>query len=219
MLVGLCCLALVLSNVLNLRALPSAASLTPVAPATSTPPPSPTPTPPPTASPVPTRPPTPSPPPSPTPTATPACPAVGGPFAALWRQHQNRLGCAVNPAHTSWMAWQRFERGQMFWREDNDRIAVLYSTGSWTLYRDIWVEGEPEYSCLDVAPGQCPPTPKRGFGKIWCTYAVVRQGLGWALECERGFHGTVQDFDRGTILQTDTQETYLMFNDGSWLRP
>lgn len=220
-LMGLCCLALVLGNVVNLRALPFVASPTPTATSTLTPTPSPlpTPTPLPTVPPVPTQPPTATLPRRPTPTATPACPAVGGPFAALWNRYQDRLGCAVNDAHTSWMAWQRFERGQMFWREDNDRIAVLYYTGSWTLYRDIWVEGEPEYSCTDIAPTQCPPTPKRGFGKIWCTYATVRQGLGWAVECERGFHGTVQDFDRGTILRTDTQETYLMFSDGSWIRP
>ena len=112
-----------------------------------------------------------------------------------------------------------FERGQMFWREDNDRIAILYGNGSWALYRDIWNEGDPEYSCPEIAPSQCPPTPRRGFGKIWCTYDAVRQGLGWATDYERGFHGTVQDFDRGTILRTDSNETYVMFSDDSWIRP
>ncbi|MFN3763455.1 MAG: hypothetical protein ACK4WK_09690, partial [Anaerolineae bacterium] len=148
-----------------------------------------------------------------------ACPAVGGPFAALWQQYQDRLGCAVNNAHTTWMAQEHFEWGQMFWREDTDRIAVLYGNGSWALYRDIWNEGDPEYSCPEIAPSQCPPTPRRGFGKIWCTYPAVRQGLGRATDYERGFHGTVQDFDRGSILRTDTGETVVMFGDGSWTGP
>ncbi|MGB9776251.1 MAG: hypothetical protein ACPL7C_06825, partial [Anaerolineae bacterium] len=194
-----------------------------------TPSPTPTPTPPPTPTPTPTPPPTPIPPPMPTPTSTPpptpmptptpVCPSVGGPFAALWESYQDRLGCALNTAHTSWMAQEHFEGGQMVWREDTDRILVLYDTGSWALYRDIWNEGDPEYSCPDIAPSQSPPTPRRGFGKVWCTYAAVRQGLGWATDYERGFHGTVQDFDRGTILRTDTGETSIMFAEGTWIRP
>ncbi len=95
------------------------------------------------------------------------------------------------------MAQEHFEYGQMFWREDNDRITVLYNAGTWALYRDIWNEGDPEYSCPEIAPSQCPPTPRRGFGKIWCTYPAVRQRLGWATNYERGFHGTVQDFEQG----------------------
>jgi len=145
---------------------------------------------------------------------------VSGPFAVLWQQYSDRLGCAVNQVHSSWMAQEHFERGQMFWREDNDRITVIYNNGSWAMYRDIWNEGDPEYSCPDAnTPAQSPPTPRRGFGKIWCTYPAVRQGLGWATDYERGFHGTVQDFDRGTILRTDAGETYILFGDGAWIRP
>jgi len=85
----------------------------------------------------------------------------------------------------------------MFWREDNDRIAVLYNNGSWAWHRDIWNEGDPEYSCPDTnTPAQSPPTPRQGFGKIWCTYPTVRRGLGWATDYKRGFHGAVQGFDR-----------------------
>ncbi len=150
---------------------------------------------------------------------TPTCPPLSGPFAALWQKYSDRLGCATNSAHTSWMAQEHFEGGQMLWREDNYQIAVLYRTGSWALYRDVWNEGDPEYSCPDSAPTQGPPTPRRGFGKIWCTHSAVRQGLGWATDYERGFHGTVQDFDGGTILRTDGGEIYILFQDGNWIQP
>ncbi len=219
LLAGLCCLVLALSRTASTGGLLLLVRATPTAPPTSTRPPTLTPTQPPTATPLPTRNPTPTPIPTPTSTPTPACPTVSGPFAVLWQQYLDRLGCAANNVHTSWMAQEHFERGQMFWREDNDRIVVLYNTGSWALYRDIWVEGDPEYSCPDIAPTQSPPTPRRGFGKIWCTYGAVRQGLGWATDYERGFHGTVQDFSQGTILRTDTGETYILFSDGAWLRP
>jgi serine/threonine protein kinase len=218
LLAGLCCLVLMMSNLVQPGAFSLRASPTPTS--TSTPTRTPTPTASPTATPVPTHTPTATPVPTPTFTPTPSCPPVSGPFAALWQRYPDRLGCAVNQAHSSWMAQEHFERGQMFWREDNDRIAVIYNNGSWALYRDIWNEGDPEYSCPDAnTPAQSPPTPRRGFGKIWCTYPAVRQGLGWATDYERGFHGTVQDFDRGTILRTDAGETYILFGDGAWIRP
>ena len=178
---------------------------TPLPPPTSTPLPPPTSTPLPTATPSPTMPP------------TAACPAVSGPFASIWSSRYTRLGCALNAAHSPLMAQERFEGGMMFWREDTDRIAVLYYDGSWALYQDIWNEGEPEYSCPDIAPSSSPPTPRRGFGKIWCTYSPVRSGLGSALEGERGFYGgTVQDFEYGTIIRTEVGDTYVMYADGRW---
>jgi hypothetical protein len=93
--------------------------------------PEPTPTPLPTPIPFPTSTP------QPTYTPTPPCPTVASPFAALWQAEQTRLGCAVNEAHVSWMAQEYFERGQMFWRKDDDTMIVLYGTGAWEVYADI----------------------------------------------------------------------------------
>ncbi|RLC98925.1 MAG: hypothetical protein DRI77_03940 [Chloroflexi bacterium] len=169
-------------------------------------------TPPPTVTPQPTSTPL------PTETPTPACPAVTGPFASIWQSEQARLGCATGAAHDSWMAQQHFEWGQMFWREDTDNMLAVHNSGIWGSYQDIWHEGDPEYSCSDSAPEESPPTPKRGFGKIWCTYTEVRNGLGWATDGERGFNGTVQDFERGAIIRTDSGETYVLFDDGDWLK-
>jgi serine/threonine protein kinase len=174
--------------------------------------PEPTSTPPPTPIPLPTSTP------QPTHTPTPACPTVTGPFAAIWQAEQTRLGCAANEAHVSWMAQEHFERGQMFWRKDDDVMIVLYNTGAWELYVDSWQESDPQYSCPESAPSETPPTPLRGFGKIWCTYEAVRNGLGWATDYERGFDGTVQDFERGSILRTDGGETYVLYGDGNWAR-
>ena len=118
------------------------------------------------------------------------------------------------------MAQQHFERGQMLWREDTDRILAVHNSWIWGSYQDIWYEGDPDYSCPDNStPMESPPTPKRGFGKIWCTYSEVRAGLGWATDGERGFDGTVQNFERGSILRTDTGDTYVLFDNGTWTQP
>jgi len=156
--------------------------------------------------------------PFPTETPTPACPEVTGPFAHIWQASGDRLGCATGAAHTTWIAHEPFERGQMFWREDTDYIYVLHNTGTWASYRNIWHEGDPVYSCPHSAPSESPPTPLRGFGRIWCTHPEVRDALGWATDYERGLYGTVQDFDRGVVLRIDPGETFALCGDGLWLR-
>ena len=113
------------------------------------------------------------------------------------------------------MGQEDFERGEMLWRKDDDKIYVLYNTGRWERYSDLWREGDPDYSC---GVPESPPTPMRGFGKIWCTYSVVSQGLGNATTVEEGGHGVVQQFNGGWILQTGDGQIYVLFNNGAWKR-
>jgi hypothetical protein len=141
---------------------------------------------------------------------------VTGPFAAIWQAEQDRLGCAINEAHTSWLAEEHFEYGRMFWRKDNDGVLAVHDSGAWGAYQNTWFEGDPTYSCPESTPEESPPTPWRGFGKVWCTHTEVRNGLGWATDAEHGFDGTVQDFEHGAILRTNTGATYVLFGDGAW---
>jgi serine/threonine-protein kinase len=156
--------------------------------------------------------------PTPTPswTPTPACAPVTGPFAALWQELTSRLGCAVNEAHITWVAEQTFEGGHMQWRKDRDSVYALYGTGAWGGYPNSWKEGDPTYSCPTTAPEESPPTPLRGFGKVWCSFPEVRNGLSWATDSERGFDGTVQDFDTGAIVRNDFGVIVVLFGDGTW---
>ena len=161
-----------------------------------------------TFTPVPTRTPT------PTLTPTPSCPPVTGPFADIWQSAKDKFGCATNAAHGSWMAEETFQQGRTLWRQDWEKyVIVLYNSGSWGNYLGDWQEGEPEFSC---GPESSPPTPKRGFGRVWCKYPEVRSGLGNATTQERGFNGTVQDFERGFILRTDSGETYVTYSGDGW---
>ncbi len=181
-------------------------------------------TPPPTLTPTSTVAPTatPSSIPTPAPTATPSCPAVTGPFAAVWVAEQERLGCAQGNAFSGLVAEETFEKGKMFWREpiDTAQALVLFNDGSWRIFTHApYVEGSPEFPCVDAnTPAQCPPTPKRGFGTMWCNIAEIRSGLGNALDCERGYQGDLQLFQRGSMLRTDTGAIYIFYDDGGWGR-
>jgi hypothetical protein len=101
----------------------------------------------------------------------------------------------------------------MFWREDNGRIYAVYNSGSWASYPDTWQDGDPDFAC---GTQESPPTPKRGFGKVWCSYDAVRQGLGNATDAEFGSHGAVQDFNGGLILQTGNGRIYVFYSNGTW---
>lgn len=191
----------------NATATPTASpEETPTAAPTATDQPSPTP--PPTSTPVPTDTPTPSP--------TPCGVAVYSGFSAAWRSFEQQLSCPVAPAGQGvWMAEELFQNGRMFWREDNDKIYVLYNSGRWARYDNIWRESDPTYTC---GTQSSPPTPLRGFGKIWCTHDQVRQALGNATTAEAGQHGTVQDFSGGSILRTGSSVTYVLLSSGTWQR-
>lgn len=102
----------------------------------------------------------------------------------------------------------------MFWREDNDMIYVVYNTGAWAQYLDAWRESQPEFSC---GTPESPPTPKRGFGKTWCTHGSVRNGLGDAINHEWSESVLVQDFADGTLLDHGGQ-LYLFFADNNTWR-
>jgi serine/threonine protein kinase len=188
-------------------------------PVTSTPQPASSPLPP-TATPRPantlrpTSTPRPTVPPPPTATPAPLCPGVSGPFADLGTQLQSRLGCVQGSAYATNAAEELFQSGRMYWREDDDRIYALYNNGQWEVHRDTWNEGDPDYSCGTAAT---PPTPVRGFGRAWCNFASIRNGLGNATEGERGLGITVQQFDNGVIVRTDNR-TLVLYNDQTWER-
>jgi hypothetical protein len=120
------------------------------------------------------------------------------------------------------MAEENFEGGKMFWREPIDyaQALVLFNNGTWRIFEHSpYVEGSPEFTCPDEnTPPVCPPTPKRGFGMMWCNIPEIRRGLGRAIDCERGYQGVMQQFERGFMLQTDSGSVYVFYADSRWER-
>jgi hypothetical protein len=159
---------------------------------------------------------------TPLPSPTPRCPVVEGLFAGAWATHEERIGCSVGAPISHSGAEERFEFGQMFWRSDAidfGQALVAFNNGSWRIFEHApFVEGSPDFNCTDAnTPPECPPTPKRGFGMMWCDIGAIRSGLGNATECERPYGGVQQEFQRGFMLQTDSG-TFVFFNDGTWQR-
>jgi serine/threonine protein kinase len=188
--------------------------------ATATVPPTPTETESPTAEPTLT--PTPSMTDTPSPTPTRTCPDVSGPFAAVWLARRDVLGCATGAAFSGQIVEQNFVGGQLVWREPIDiaQAVVLYRDGTGRIVKHApFAEGSPEFACLDAeTPAECPPTPRRGFGQIWCDAPAVRSQLGVALDCERSYSGWLQQFEQGFALLSDNGLAYLLYNDGQWER-
>jgi hypothetical protein len=108
------------------------------------------------------------------------------------------------------MVEQRFAGGQMFWRSDNSTIYVLPANQAYARFDDTWTDNQPAYTCPDLGPAQTPPTPQRGFGKVWCYYPQVREQLGNAASQEMAAEAVVQEFENGLVFQLKGSETYLL---------
>ena len=150
------------------------------------------------------------------------CEPVTGVFAQIWGTVQQDIGCKTGNAFRGFVAEEHFAGGIMFWREafDQARSPVLFNNGTWRFYHHTpFVEGSPDFACVDAnTPAQCPPTPIRGFGMMWCNIPELRERLGNAVDCERGYQATMQTFEKGFMLRNDQGTIYILFDDGTWQR-
>jgi len=155
-----------------------------------------------------------------TPTATPqlACgQAVAPEFAALY--DRNVLGCASAGPNLVWAAWERFERGAMFWRSDTDLSYTFFNEGQWAPVSEHW-DGKDIPSRGNPPPGL--RAPARGFGYVWGVRDDLFNRLGWAKEQEKGFCALIQPFEKGFILQSSPADActpdklYNHTHDADW---
>ena len=155
-----------------------------------------------------------------TPTVTPQpTPCVHSVLPALQPAYLDiELGCPTNPGLDPLAtAYAPFEGGQMLWRQDNAVIYVLYNDGRWAQYDDLWREGDAEFTC--DGPDN-PPTPVRGFGRVWCDQPAVRQALGAATAAEIGdAGGRAQDFANGMLLAAPDGSIFVLVGEtATWRR-
>jgi DNA-binding beta-propeller fold protein YncE len=132
-----------------------------------------------------------------------------------------RLGCPTGSGSEVWTAFQPFERGLMFWREDNRQIYVLDQDGTWVAYEDTWSEDQPEDD-----PSLTPPeglysdalsAPIRGFGKVWREkLGAAEASIGWATAPERGYTSTAQPFVHGLVVLGEEKALYVLYDEGTW---
>lgn len=181
---------------------------------------SPTPTPLPTPTPVP---PTPAPEPTPTPTLspTPATPEpipVTGAFGRIfWADQavQKKLGAPVSPALVVNAAELAFQRGFMVERFDTLTVYVLEATGTWKSVPEP-APVDPPLEFRSVEPNLW--LPGGTFGQVWEALTLA-DSLGYATESEIHVMATgarIQNFEHGTMIQSDRGFVYVLFDDGTW---
>lgn len=168
---------------------------------------------------------------TPSPTIEPVCVVPGGVFKNLWQNYKKQLGCPIqNNPQLITVAEQYFENGTMFWWKHVDTHYVVYQkgalSGTYQVFPDTWIEGEPMTSCNVSSPPSGLLQPLRGFGRVWCALGAENASLGWALAQESGFEPgnadpLVQNFEKGIIFRdsngTMTKRAYILFDDGTFL--
>lgn len=96
--------------------------------------------------------------------------------------------CLFAPATETPAAIQHFERGTMIWLQATRSIWVLYESSKHVeRYDDTFVDGMAESDPSMAQPPKGLLQPVRGFGLAWRSNPSVMNGLGWAIEKERGY--------------------------------
>jgi hypothetical protein len=156
----------------------------------------------------------------PTPTPTPCAYAPDERYAIVGDLASEALpaplGCPLAPGSETYIAYQPFELGMMFWHGERDAIYVLQQDGTWAEYEDTWEEGQP-----DRDPTLTPPEgqyqPVRGFGKLWRDVLGGPEAwVGWATAEEQGLLAVIQPFVQGTLLKGANDVVYILYHDGTW---
>ena len=136
------------------------------------------------------------------PPVIPTCSTTpGGGFAAVYNGDPtlaSQLGCPLGVVSFA-TASQTYQSGEMLWMAGPPQaIYALFSSGRFTRYDDTF-----NASVDPDSGGETPPVglfePKRGFGKVWRTFAEVR-ALGWATSDEMGGQSNAQMFEHGQMV-------------------
>ncbi len=118
----------------------------------------------------------------------------------VWFFPTGPTGCPQSPPIMGNAAIEHFEHGLMIWLQPRNSIYILYSddlySPKWDLRQDDFVDGQPE-SDPTLIPPKGKYQPIRGFGLVWrddqATIGFrVRDRLGWAIDEEQAFQGTLQ---------------------------
>jgi hypothetical protein len=118
----------------------------------------------------------------------------------VWFFANGPSSCPQSPPIRGNAAIEHFQHGFMIWLQPHDSIYILYGddqfSPKWDLRQDNFVDGQPE-SDPSLVPPKGMFQPIRGFGLVWRDENTilgwrVRDRLGWALDEERAFQGTLQ---------------------------
>ena len=149
-----------------------------------------------------------SPAPLPKPATVTACSIAPAGRWSLSTAQKDRLGCAGSQEHRTQAAFQYYDNGTAVWREDIDRVYVLYNNGGFAYFRgDAGPEG---YFHSDLLKG--------AFGYLWNNNETVRTRLGQPITIEMVANDfTVQDFAGGVAFYFYDNGGYnfALFNDNS----
>lgn len=136
-------------------------------------------------------------------------------FQRVW---DDALGCPTTTASADIGAHEFFERGEMVWLSTPDLIYTFSRPSQvWASYPDLWQEGNPWFTCSDA---EAQGMPFRGFGRLWCDRAEVRQALGNAVRLETAVSLVTQRTSTGAIMLhvKNINSTYILLPTGVFER-
>ena len=134
-------------------------------------------------------------------------------LAQVYRQHAEvaeRLGCAQAPEKGLAVVEQSFAGGVALWLSDRSEVEVLFTDGRRASYPHA---GRPEAA---TTPTRAVTAAVRSLGRLLEERQDLRAALGAPAAPESGRWAYLQAFARGTLLSTDANWVYVLYEDGTW---
>lgn len=139
----------------------------------------------------------------------------------LWFFAPSPDSCPIREADQTAIIEQPFERGRMFYLEDDDQIYVLYNDGStprWSLHENrynpaIHPERDPAFDQAFAGTGLLQPSARLGY--LWRGLDTVRNRLGSGLAPELRYEGFSQTAPTREESFAGREDVFLTTGDGT----
>jgi hypothetical protein len=139
----------------------------------------------------------------------------------LWFFAPSPDSCPIREANATTIIEQSFERGRMFFIEDDNQIYVLYNDGStprWSVHENrynpaIHPERDPAFDQAFAGTGLVQPVARLGY--LWRGLDTVRNRLGSGLVPDQRFDGFVQNAPTREEAFAGREDLFITAQDGT----
>lgn len=124
-----------------------------------------------------------------------------------------RLSCAIAPERSARAVEATFDKGYVYWQMDQRQIYVLYADGKWAIHR----EGSAEQDFPRPTETERPSAAAASaISRVGGSAKEALARLGEPTATERTSVASIQPFERGLMIRSGDERTYVLFADGTW---
>jgi LysM repeat protein len=141
-------------------------------------------------------------------------------FGNVWYQNKavrDKLGCPKKIEGKFKAEEQQFHSGYVINNRSKKKIYVFFSaTKKWAKHTDKWKKSKDPINNPALKPPVGWYQPEYGIGKIWRNEDNYSQKLGWARYQQRPVTATMQQYENGLMIWTQTGGVFVLYDNDTY---